>query len=233
MKMKQPELGRKISELRKAKGLTQEELVEKCHLSVRTLQRIESGEVTPRSHTIKVILEALEYSGKGLGMALQSHRVMQVLQWFNLKHNTMKKVSVLTSAMAISALIWMGASNTTSAQHVKRVQKVMESNNENYIKWFNSGNIERLLSQYHEDACILAYGCGADRIKAHFQQQQLIFSFEKLELTSLSVSGDLAVEKGEWQIRLKNGETHSGVYMTEWKKEGKQWLILNEISQPY
>lgn len=59
--MKQPELGRKISELRKAKGLTQEELVDKCNISVRTLQRIETGEVTPRSYTIKTILAALDY----------------------------------------------------------------------------------------------------------------------------------------------------------------------------
>ncbi len=59
--MKQPELGRKVSELRKAKGLTQEELVEKCNISVRTLQRIEMGEVTPRIYTIKTILAALEY----------------------------------------------------------------------------------------------------------------------------------------------------------------------------
>lgn len=59
--MKQPELGRKISELRKLKGLTQEELVEKCNISVRTLQRIETGEVTPRSYTIKTILAALDH----------------------------------------------------------------------------------------------------------------------------------------------------------------------------
>ena len=59
--MKQPELGRKISELRTAKGLTQEELVEKCNISVRTIQRIEAGEVIPRSYTIKTILAALDY----------------------------------------------------------------------------------------------------------------------------------------------------------------------------
>ncbi len=57
--MKQPQLGKKISELRKAKGLTQEELVEKCNLNVRTIQRIESGEVTPRSYTVKALFEAL------------------------------------------------------------------------------------------------------------------------------------------------------------------------------
>ena len=58
--MKQPELGNKILELRKAKGLTQEELVERCNISVRTIQRIETGDVNPRSYTIKTILEALE-----------------------------------------------------------------------------------------------------------------------------------------------------------------------------
>lgn len=58
--MKQPELGRRIAELRKSKGLTQEELVELCNISVRTIQRIETGEVTPRSYTIKTILSALE-----------------------------------------------------------------------------------------------------------------------------------------------------------------------------
>ncbi len=59
--MKQPELGLKISELRKSKGFTQEELVEKCNISVRTIQRIEAGEVTPRSYTVKTILSALDY----------------------------------------------------------------------------------------------------------------------------------------------------------------------------
>ena len=57
--MKQPLLGKKISELRKKKGLTQEDLVEKCNITVRTIQRIESGETTPRIYTIKTILNAL------------------------------------------------------------------------------------------------------------------------------------------------------------------------------
>jgi transcriptional regulator with XRE-family HTH domain len=59
--MKQPELGRKIVELRKAKGMTQEDLVDKCNISVRTIQRIETGDVMPRSYTVKTILSALEY----------------------------------------------------------------------------------------------------------------------------------------------------------------------------
>ena len=60
--IQQPELGKKIADLRKAKGLTQEDLVEKCNINVRTLQRIESGEVTPRTYTIRLIFEALDIS---------------------------------------------------------------------------------------------------------------------------------------------------------------------------
>lgn len=58
--MKQQELGAKLAELRKAKGLTQEDLVAKCNINVRTLQRIEAGEVIPRSYTLLSILSVLE-----------------------------------------------------------------------------------------------------------------------------------------------------------------------------
>lgn len=58
--MRQPELGQKLVQLRKEKDLTQEELVEACNVSIRTIQRIEAGEVTPRISTIKIILAALE-----------------------------------------------------------------------------------------------------------------------------------------------------------------------------
>ncbi|EPR67370.1 hypothetical protein ADICYQ_3643 [Cyclobacterium qasimii M12-11B] len=58
--MEQPQLGKKILELRKANGLTQEELVARCNINVRTIQRIEAGEVTPRGHTIRSIFAALD-----------------------------------------------------------------------------------------------------------------------------------------------------------------------------
>lgn len=54
--MKQPELGRELSALRKKRNLTQEELVQKSHVSVRTIQRIENGEVVPRLSTVKILL---------------------------------------------------------------------------------------------------------------------------------------------------------------------------------
>ena len=57
--MNAKELGLKIQELRKLKGMTQEDLADKTGLSVRTIQRIESGEVDPRSYTLNQIAEAL------------------------------------------------------------------------------------------------------------------------------------------------------------------------------
>jgi len=57
--MQQPELGKRLTALCKEKNLTQEELVEKSHVSVRTIQRIEAGEVLPRMVTVRILLEAL------------------------------------------------------------------------------------------------------------------------------------------------------------------------------
>ncbi len=66
--MYQPELGKKINEIRNQKGITQKDLSEKCNVDIRTIQRIESGEVFPRASTIKLIAEILE-------LDLDSHKL--------------------------------------------------------------------------------------------------------------------------------------------------------------
>jgi transcriptional regulator with XRE-family HTH domain len=52
--------GQLIKELRIKKGITQEVLAAKTDISVRTIQRIESGEVDPRAYTLQSIAAALE-----------------------------------------------------------------------------------------------------------------------------------------------------------------------------
>lgn len=110
MTMQQPDLGKKIAKLRKARGLTQEELVEKCNLNVRTLQRIEAGEVTPRSYTIKLIFTALDHevynspSGTADWLSKATDKIRDIirkvysyiLDLFNLKTNAMKKLTILS-----------------------------------------------------------------------------------------------------------------------------------------
>jgi uncharacterized Tic20 family protein/DNA-binding Xre family transcriptional regulator len=59
--MNQPYLGLKVSELRQQKGLTQEQLAEKCEVSTRTIQRIENGEVDPRAYTLHCLGTTLEF----------------------------------------------------------------------------------------------------------------------------------------------------------------------------
>ncbi|TCJ13268.1 XRE family transcriptional regulator [Flaviaesturariibacter flavus] len=56
------ELHRIVQEARRREGLTQEELAERTGITVRTIQRIESGETTPRAFTLKTIAEVLGLS---------------------------------------------------------------------------------------------------------------------------------------------------------------------------
>lgn len=127
--MNQPELGKRILELRQKLGLTQGELAENCNLSLRTIQRIESAEVTPRSHTIKVILSCLncdlstnlsDYtSGKDYFFKKRLRRFLKyVLELFNLKTNTVKKLSVLS---LITIFIITGLLLTTNHLYAQKI----------------------------------------------------------------------------------------------------------------
>ena len=49
-----------IKEIRISKGYSQEELAERSGVSVRSIQRIENGESTPRGSTLQLISKALE-----------------------------------------------------------------------------------------------------------------------------------------------------------------------------
>lgn len=139
--MNQPALGKKIVELRKAKGYTQEELVSKCNLNIRTLQRIESGEVEPRSYTVKAIFAALDYEDKANNPPSETDSVCQpvekrsiltdnriytyVIDLFNLKTNKMKKLTILTTL--VLCIIFAGTS-------FMRAQKT-ENNNQLVGTW--------------------------------------------------------------------------------------------------
>lgn len=65
----------KIAALRAAKGMTQEDLANATGISLRTVQRIEQGQVKPRPYSLKKIAEALQadyctlYQPEGAGAA--------------------------------------------------------------------------------------------------------------------------------------------------------------------
>lgn len=231
--MTQPELGKKIADLRKAQGLTQEELVDRCNLSVRTLQRIESGEVVPRSHTIRVIFAALDFKVYDSSSSRSGLFFNQVKELFNLKTNTMKKLSILTVVFATIVVVLLTVSLDGNAQSEARVSKIITEHNADFIRWFNTGQVDSLLSNYSEEACVLGQGCSKAFIREYYQTQMGFFKFEELTISTISVSKTIAMEKGRWVIRLSSGEVLRGDYLTEWhRKNRKTWEIVTESSTP-
>ena len=63
--MKNP-IGERIAEIRKNKGITQEELAEQANINLRTVQRIETGETQPRGYTLSAICRVLDVNIENL-----------------------------------------------------------------------------------------------------------------------------------------------------------------------
>ncbi|MGE0018236.1 MAG: helix-turn-helix domain-containing protein [Draconibacterium sp.] len=239
--IQQPELGKKIADFRKSKGFTQEELVEKCNLSVRTLQRIEAGEVTPRIYTIKLILEVLELDFENSLSSQHENDKGRIEKWlgqfyisfidlFNLKTNAMKKVSILSIAIVAIVFGISSITNVTFGQSDSKVRKIIEKTNTDFLEYFNNGEINSLAELYRNDACLVSRGCGKEFIKNYYRIETGKYKFTEIKATSVSVSDTIAVEKGEWSAILNSGEKIGGEYLSEWRFTNKKWLIVSESS---
>ena len=215
--------------------------MEKCNLSVRTLQRIEAGEVTPRNYTVKLILEVLEldfesslnFQNKkpnGSNKKWLEQFYISFIDLFNLKTNTMKKISILS--IAIFAILFgiLSLTSQTFAQSDSKVQKQIEKSNSNFVKWFNNGDVNSLVELYSEDACLVSRGCGKDFIKNYYNNESGKFKFTEIKSTSVSVNDTIALEKGKWSAILNSGETIGGEYVSEWRFKNDKWLIVSESS---
>lgn len=93
--MQQPALGKRITALRKAKNMTQEELVTQSRVSVRTIQRIEAGEVLPRMYTVKILLAALGETYESF-----THQTPQEMKTEQHDLPVVSHYTLLTAAMA-------------------------------------------------------------------------------------------------------------------------------------
>ncbi|WP_297086225.1 helix-turn-helix domain-containing protein [uncultured Draconibacterium sp.] len=236
--MQQPELGKKIAELRKLKGLTQEELVEKCKLNVRTLQRIEAGEVRPRAYTLNVLSEVLDYNFNGVSAKLPGALLLfvrNVADIINLKKHTMKKVSILSSTLLIVFLgvFMFNFRSVNKSEQALRV--VVQEQNTNSIKWFNSGQVKQLMNDYASDACFYRNGhpayCGKEEISKAIQKavDAEAFKLTAIDLISLHVSGDVAIEKSLTTSQLSNGQFIRTINIQHWQRSNKKWMIVNDI----
>jgi transcriptional regulator with XRE-family HTH domain len=251
--MKQPDLGKRIAELRKAKGLTQEELVEKCNLNVRTLQRIESGEVTPRSYTIKIIFSALDTniydSSKTItnrfrttGFIISNwlgHFYKYVKDLFNLKTNTMKKLMILSLPFLIICIVLLFSFNSKAkAQSEMMIREKFEiaSSNPGFMQLFNSGKIDSISIRYLDNACMMpdTKPTVYDRkgINEYFTQlYDRGVRFSKLESTFKIISDSIAVDRGVWSVSVNSMVIATGTYLSQWHYINDIWWVENEISK--
>jgi len=108
----------------------------------------------------------------------------------------MKKLSILTLVFATIVVVLLTVSLDGNAQSEAKVRKIITEHNADFIRWFNTGQVDSLLSNYSEEACVLGQGCGKSFIREYYQSQMHIFKFEGLTISSVSVSKSIAVEKG-------------------------------------
>ena len=122
-------IGNKVLEARKAIGLTQTELAEMSSISIRTIQRIESGLVTPRAYTLKTISKFIDVdlitelgNSKQIGNNNFAHNLL--MKWtnemkhlFNFKTYTMKRIIILS---AVFCMLVVGLYATTDESKTQR-----------------------------------------------------------------------------------------------------------------
>lgn len=111
--MKKEIVGQKIAKARQAKGLTQAELSELSSVSIRTIQRLELGQVIPRMYTIKTLSKYLdvdllaefkdleELTDNNFFYDLLTKWICEIKSLFNLKTYTMKKIIILSAAFSL------------------------------------------------------------------------------------------------------------------------------------
>ncbi|WP_290846746.1 helix-turn-helix domain-containing protein [Flavobacterium sp.] len=231
--MKQPELGKKVSALRIENGLTQAELAQMCQVTVRTIQRIESGETEPRSFTVKTIFNALGEQAYAKPSPKTDAEISRKLAGlFNLKTNTMTKIAILSTPFVVAFGVFLITSSGFAQD--KKVVKALETNNDQFVKSFNSGNLDGVKSIYLESACSVPAAnreiCGSDNIRNYFQTVYASgFRFSDFKSTSISVTDTVAIDKGMWSGQA-NGQKVSGTYLTQWRLKNGSWKIENESS---
>lgn len=238
--MNQPDLGKKIAELRKAKGFTQEALVEKCNLSVRTLQRIESGEVIPRSYTLKTIFSALEYSDSletdKSGFSISNwieQPYRYVFDLFDFKTNKMKKITILSIIFSAIVLGLFGLCTESNAQKREKAIKVIEDLQNKSNKWINNAQIDSVLTLYRADAQVLPTCSNLTEIRE--MMQSAIDGGYKLvdfKILSISIGDSIAVQK-YYDVFEYQGITYQQKGLTEWRSTNGRWLIVNDIMVNY
>jgi len=109
-------IGIKISQIRKQKALSQEQLAEISKVNVRTIQRIENNETTPRGTTLKLICDALEVSPQEM-MNFEKTKDNSLLIWLHL--SVLLGYVLPLGNLILPLILWL-----TNKNHIEDVDKL-------------------------------------------------------------------------------------------------------------
>lgn len=195
------DLKNRLAEIRTLKGLTQEELALKCNVTARTIQRIESGQVQPRSHTIKAISKVLDFDLLKSTKPQNHHPVtFWIKDLFNLKTQTMKKVSILTSSLLVTVTATFILISKIQAQSIpKQVPKSGVS-----ISYNSDKSIKRIDAVFTNELTLdslISISEILEKTNIHVRYRSIGFD-EKGQLTGISceVSGNDQMGRGGFSV---------------------------------
>lgn len=137
----------------------------------------------------------------------------------------MRKISILFITPVLLLFTLYAESNAQTAASVK---KTIELANKQFITWFNSGQADSIVTQYHPDACLVARGCGETFIKDYYQSEAGKYKMKDLTTVHVTVKDNTATETGEWKLQLASGHELTGKYSSEWQLVKNKWLIMKE-----
>ena len=141
----------------------------------------------------------------------------------------MKKLSILSVATIAVVFTLVTVYSESDAQSITEPKKVVDQFNRNFIKWFNSGDIDSIVKMYGDSACLEGRGCGKEFIKKYYESESALYKFEELVSTDITVKGNVAIESGRFKLNLKTGMALSGNYQSEWQFVDNKWIIVKDM----
>ena len=111
-----------IKSQRLAKGFTQQQLAELTRVSLRSIQRIENGEVIPRAYTLTILAEHLDFDPQNIRSSTNPNNTETVL-----KSNKAKRI-IFSAGLGIIMLL-------LSAAFLSQAPHFPETNFESFIFW--------------------------------------------------------------------------------------------------
>ena len=224
--------GKRLVDFRKAAGLTQSEVAEKCNVTLRTIQRIESGSVKPRAFTIKTISEALGFdfystsntgydvNSKDQDSKLRNHTVLWYLKdLFNLKTHAMKKISILSASTFLIGFLFINLINSIgqSANNEFPNSLIIELNEDKSIRRVEASFTQNLtldsLVRIRKD--LQDIGITIHYKLIEFNTQNLLVKIDCQVICNNGFSGSFATD-----LRTQNRDRRFGFYR-DYSKDSK------------